>query len=147
MTDTTIVGNTTAPVELRFTPGGKAVANFTVARTNRYLDKNTNEWKDGDTLFLRCTLWGQPAENLAESNLPQGTRVIVTGKLEQRSFETREGEKRTVIELKVDEIGPSVKGATVAVTKTNGNGGGRGNDEPWGASKGSSNFRDDEAPF
>src|SRR5918912_3745242 len=98
----TVIGNVTDDPELRFTPGGAAVANFTVASTPRSFDKNTNEWKDGDTLFLRCSVWRQAAENVAES-LQRGTRVIVQGRLKQRSYETREGEKRTVVELEVDE--------------------------------------------
>src|SRR5881409_4071447 len=102
----TVVGNLTADPELRFTPSGAAVANFTVASTPRTFDKNTNEWKDGEALFLRCSVWRQAAENVAES-LTRGARVIVTGRLKQRSYETREGEKRTVVELEVDEIGPS----------------------------------------
>ena len=104
----TVVGNLTADPELRFTPNGSAVANFTVASTPRVLDKATNEWKDGDALFMRCSVWRQAAENVAES-LQRGQRVIVTGRLKQRSYETKEGEKRTVIELEVDEVGPSLK--------------------------------------
>src|SRR5258708_29791490 len=102
----TVVGNLTDDPELRFTPSGAAVANFTVASTPRSLDRQTNEWKDGEALFLRCSLWRQAAENAAES-LTRGTRVIVQGRLVQRSFETKEGEKRTVVELQVDEIAPS----------------------------------------
>ena len=107
----TVVGNLTDDPDLRFTPSGAAVANFTVASTPRFFDKQTNEWKDGDALFLRCSIWRQAAENVAES-LHRGTRVIVSGRLRQRSYETREGEKRTVFELDVDEIGPSLKYAT-----------------------------------
>jgi single-strand DNA-binding protein len=110
----TVVGNLTGDPELRFTAAGKAVGNFTVASTPRSFDKATNEWKDGEALFLRCTVWGQPAENVVES-LARGTRVIVQGRLKQRSFETREGEKRTVIELEVDEIGPSLRYRTAKV--------------------------------
>ena len=113
----TVVGNVTDDPELRFTPAGAAVANFTVASTPRTFDRNANEWKDGDTLFLRCSVWRQAAENVAES-LHRGTRVIVQGRLRQRSFETREGEKRTVIELDVDEIGPSLRYATAKVNRT-----------------------------
>src|SRR3954468_8549558 len=102
----TVVGNLTDDPELRFTPNGAAVASFTVASTPRILDKATNEWKDGDALFLRCSVWRQAAENVAES-LQRGARVIVTGRLKQRSFETKEGEKRTVVEVEVDEVGPS----------------------------------------
>src|SRR5467141_1831620 len=113
----TVVGNLTADPELRFTPSGAAVANFTVASTPRSFDRQSNEWKDGDTLFLRCSVWRQAAENVAES-LHRGNRVIVQGRLRQRSFETREGEKRTVIELEVDEVGPSLKFAKAKVSKT-----------------------------
>ena len=121
----TVVGNLTDDPELRFTPSGAAVANFTVASTPRTLDKATNEWKDGDALFLRCSIWRQSAENVAES-LQRGMRVIVQGRLKQRSYETKEGEKRTVVELEVDEIGPSVRYATAKVTKTSRGGGGGG---------------------
>ncbi len=124
----TVVGNLTNDPELRFTPSGAAVASFTVASTPRTLDKNTNEWKDGEALFLRCSIWRQAAENVAES-LQRGARVIVSGRLKQRSFETKEGEKRTVIELDVDEVGPSLKYATAKVNKTqraSGGGGGYG---------------------
>jgi single-strand DNA-binding protein len=112
----TVVGNLTNDPELRFTPSGAAVANFTVASTPRLLDKATNEWKDGDALFMRCSIWRQAAENVAES-LQRGARVIVTGRLRQRSYETKEGEKRTVVELDVDEVGPSLKYATAKVVK------------------------------
>ncbi len=115
-TTITVVGNLTADPELRFTPSGAAVASFTVASTPRTLDRTTNEWKDGEALFLRCSVWRQAAENVAES-LTRGARVIVTGRLKQRSFETREGEKRTVIELDVDEVGPSLRYATAKVNK------------------------------
>ena len=122
----TVVGNLTADPELRFTPSGAAVANFTVASTPRMFDRQTNEWKDGEALFLRCNVWRQAAENVAES-LTRGARVIVTGRLKQRSFETKEGEKRTVIELEVDEIGPSLRYATAKVNKVSrGSGGGGG---------------------
>src|SRR3954465_13970426 len=100
----TVIGNLTSDPELRFTPAGAAVANFTVASTPRTLDKQSGEWKDGEALFLRCSLWRQAAENVAES-LTRGARVVVQGRLKQRSFETKEGEKRTVVELEVDEIG------------------------------------------
>jgi single-strand DNA-binding protein len=112
----TVVGNLTADPELRFTPSGAAVANFTVASTPRQFDRQTNEWKDGEALFLRCNIWRQAAENVAES-LTRGARVVVTGRLKQRSFETKEGEKRTVVELEVDEIGPSLRYATAKVNK------------------------------
>ncbi|OXM47495.1 single-stranded DNA-binding protein [Amycolatopsis alba] len=112
----TVIGNLTADPELRFTPSGKAVANFTVASTPRKRNNVTGEWEDGEALFLRCTIWQQPGENVAES-LTRGARVIVQGRLKQRSFETREGEKRTVVELDVDEIGPSLRYATATVNK------------------------------
>src|ERR1700709_303843 len=121
----TVVGNLTNDPELRFTPSGQAVASFTVASTPRTLDKQSNEWKDGDPLFLRCTVWRQAAENVAES-LQKGARVVVQGRLKQRSFETREGEKRTVVELDVDEVGPSLKYATARVNKAGRSGGGGG---------------------
>src|SRR6184192_6286 len=116
-TTITVVGNLTTDPELRFTPSGAAVANFTVASTPRTLDKQSGEWKDGEALFLRCNIWRQAAENVAES-LSRGTRVIVSGRLKQRSFETKEGEKRTVMELEVDEIGPSLRYATAKVNKS-----------------------------
>ena len=120
----TVVGNLTADPELRFTPSGAAVASFTVASTPRTLDRTTNEWKDGDALFLRCSIWRQAAENVAES-LTRGMRVVVQGRLQQRSYETREGEKRTVVEMQVDEVGPSLKYATAKVNRTQrGSGGG-----------------------
>ena len=121
----TVVGNLTADPELRFTPSGAAVANFTVASTPRTFDKNSNEWKDGEALFLRCSVWRQAAENVAES-LQRGTAVIVQGRLKQRSYETKEGEKRTVYELDVEEVGPSLKFATAKVTKASRGGGGGG---------------------
>ena len=121
----TVIGNLTADPELRFTPSGAAVANFTVASTPRMFDRQTNEWKDGEALFLRCNIWREAAENVAES-LVRGSRVIVSGRLKQRSFETREGEKRTVMELEVDEIGPSLRYATAKVNKANRSGGGGG---------------------
>lgn len=114
----TIVGNLTSDPELRFTPSGAAVANFTVASTPRTFDRATGEWKDGEALFLRCSLWRQPAENAAES-LTRGTRVIVQGRLTQRSYDTKEGERRTVVELQVDEIGPSLRYATAKVNRAN----------------------------
>ena len=167
----TVIGNLTADPELRFTPAGAAVANFTVASTPRTFDRNSNEWKDGDALFMRCNIWREAAENVAES-LTRGSRVIVSGRLKQRSYETREGEKRTVVELEVDEIGPSLKYATAKVNKANrgggggggnfggssgGSGGGRpsavpsGGDDPWGsAPPASGSFGgggNDEPPF
>ena len=112
----TLVGNLTEDPELRFTPAGQPVAKFRVASTPRYLDKSTNEWKDGDSLFLTCAVWRQAAENVAES-LQRGMRVIVTGRLKQRSYETKEGEKRTVYELECDEVGPSLRNASAKVAK------------------------------
>lgn len=121
----TVVGNLTGDPELRFTPSGAAVANFTIASTPRTFDRQTNEWKDGEALFLRCSIWRQAAENVAES-LQRGMRVIAQGRLTARSYETREGEKRTVMELEVDEIGPSLKFATAQVTRASRGGGGGG---------------------
>ncbi|WP_328617264.1 single-stranded DNA-binding protein [Amycolatopsis sp. NBC_00355] len=112
----TIIGNLTADPELRFTATGTPVANFTVASTPRTFNRATSEWEDGETLFMRCTIWKQAAENIAES-LTRGARVVLHGRLKQRSFQTKEGEKRTVVELDVDEIGPSLRYATAAVTK------------------------------
>jgi single-strand DNA-binding protein len=166
----TVIGNLTADPELRFTPSGAAVANFTVASTPRMFDRQTNEWKDGEALFLRCSIWREAAENVAES-LTRGSRVIVSGRLKQRSFETREGEKRTVVELEVDEIGPSLKYATAKVNKASRSGGGGGGfggggggsrqpaaqssggsaagEDPWGSAPASGSFGggDDEPPF
>ena len=134
----TFIGNLTGDPELRFTPSGVAVANFTVACTPRTLDKNTNEWKDGETTFLRCQVWRQYAENVAES-LTRGARVIVTGRLKQRSYETKEGEKRTAIEVDVEDIGPALRNATAKITKSAGgpssapgsSAGSAVNDDPW----------------
>ncbi|MFC0532927.1 single-stranded DNA-binding protein [Phytohabitans kaempferiae] len=167
-TTITVIGNLTDDPELRFTPSGAAVAKFRVASTPRFMDRQSGEWKDGEPLFLSCTVWRQAAENVAES-LQRGARVIVSGRLRQRSYETREGEKRTVIELEVDEIGPSLRYATAKVQKMSrsgggggfgsGGGGGQGGggnfDDPWATaapassgsgSGGGSNF-DDEPPF
>jgi single-strand DNA-binding protein len=113
----TIVGNLVDDPELRFTPSGAAVAKFRIASTPRYMDKQTNEWKDGESLFLSCNVWRQAAENVAET-LQRGMRVIVSGRLKQRSYETKEGEKRTVYEIEVDEVGPSLRSATAKVVKT-----------------------------
>src|ERR1043166_1491100 len=133
-TTITVVGNLTDDPELRFTPSGAAVAKFRVASTPRTLDKASGEWKDGEPLFLSCSVWRQPAENVAES-LQRGSRVIVTGRLRQRSYETREGEKRTVFELEVDEIGPSLRYATAKVQKMQrSSGGGFGSGGGSGAS-------------
>jgi len=131
----TVVGNLTGDPELRFTPSGAAVANFTIASTPRTFDRQTNEWKDGDTLFLNCSVWRQAAENVAES-LQRGMRVVAQGRLKARSYETREGEKRTVMEMDVEEVGPSLKYATAKVTRatrSSGGGGGgfSGGDDPW----------------
>ena len=133
----TIIGNLTADPELRFTPSGAAVANFTVASTPRTFDRQSNEWKDGETLFMRCSIWRDAAENVAES-LHRGTRVLVSGRLKSRSYETKEGEMRTVIEMEVDEVGPSLRYASAKVTKAErgasgggfGGGGSQQND-PW----------------
>lgn len=121
----TIVGNLTADPELRFTPSGAAVANFTIASTPRTFDRQANDWKDGETVFMRCSIWREAAENVAES-LTRGTRVIATGRLVSRSWETPEGEKRSVMEMQVDEIGPSLRYATAKVTKAQRGGGGGG---------------------
>src|SRR5882757_3477699 len=133
----TIIGNLVDDPELRFTPSGAAVAKFRIASTPRTLDRTTNEWKDGDSLFLSCNVWRQAAENVAES-LTKGTRVIVSGRLRQRSYETKEGEKRTVYEIEVDEVGPSLRNATAKVNRANrGSGGGGGGygggaaEDPW----------------
>jgi single-strand DNA-binding protein len=164
----TVVGNLTADPELRFTPSGAAVANFTVASTPRIFDRQSNEWKDGDALFMRCSIWREAAENVAES-LTRGSRVIVQGRLKQRSYETREGEKRTVVELEVDEIGPSLRYATAKVNKASRSGGGGGGfgssgggdrggsrggseqpkEDPWGSAPATGSFSggDDEPPF
>ncbi|MEU4566139.1 single-stranded DNA-binding protein [Micromonospora sp. NPDC023956] len=167
-TTITVIGNLTDDPELRFTPSGAAVAKFRVASTPRFLDKASGEWKDGEPLFLPCTVWRQVAEHVAES-LQRGSRVIVSGRLKQRSYETREGEKRTVIELEVDEIGPSLRYATAKVQKMSRSGGGGGGfgggggggqggggnfDDPWSSAapapsrggSGGGNF-DEEPPF
>ena len=169
----TLIGNLTADPELRFTPSGAAVANFTVASTPRTFDRQSNEWRDGDAMFINCAVWRQAAENVAES-LQKGMRVIVQGRLKSRSYETREGERRTVFEIDVDEIGPALRYATAKVTRTSGGGGqggggrsssnqgasqgsGQGGDDPWatggsggGRSQGSdpwSSPQSDEPPF
>ena len=139
----TVVGNLTSDPELRYTQNGLAVANFTIASTPRSFDRASNDWKDGDALFLRASVWREFAEHVAGS-LTKGSRVIATGRLKQRSYETKEGEKRTSIELEVDEIGPSLRYATAQITRTSssregGTGGGRSGgapiaDEPWAAS-------------
>ena len=157
-----MIGNLVDDPELRFTPSGAAVAKFRVASTPRYLDKATNEWKDGESLFLQCQIWRQAAENVAES-LTKGMRVILSGRLKQRSYETKEGEKRTVFEVEVDEVGPSLRSATAKVTRTQRAAGGNGgfsapaaesfNDDPWAASTSTSSAggwattTSDEPPF
>jgi single-strand DNA-binding protein len=171
-TTITVVGNLTADPELRFTSSGAAVASFTVASTPRTFDRQSGEWKDGEALFMRCSIWRQAAENVAES-LTRGARVIVSGRLKQRSYDTREGEKRTVIELEVEEVGPSLRYATAKVNRVSrgsgdgggfggggggGNGGGGGGqsrqsapaDDPWGsapAAGGGGGGFSDEPPF
>jgi len=168
-TTITVIGNLTDDPELRFTPSGAAVAKFRIASTPRTLDRASGEWKDGEPLFLDCSVWRQAAENVAES-LQRGSRVIVQGRLRQRSYETKEGEKRTVYELEVDEIGPSLRYATAKVQKMSrssgggggfgssgggqgGGGGGYANDDPWATATpaptgggGRGNF-EEEPPF
>ena len=145
----TVVGNLVDDPELRFTPSGAAVANFRIASTPRTFEKQSNEWRDGDALFLSCAVWRQAAENVAES-LQKGMRVVVQGRLKSRQYETREGEKRTVFEIDVDEVGPSLKYATAKVSKTTRSGGGggfsgggggqgqggQGGDDPWATPQG-----------
>jgi single-strand DNA-binding protein len=172
-TTITIIGNLVGDPELRYTPTGQAVATFRVASTPRFMDRQTNEWKDGDSLFLSCNVWRQAAENVAES-LQRGMRVIVSGRLRQRSYETKEGEKRTVYEIEVDEVGPSLRNASAKVTRSTRSGGGSGggggfggqgsaggggggygggasgraNDDPWASdSGGGDNGFSDEPPF
>lgn len=147
-TQITLVGNLVDDPELRFTPSGAAVANFRVASTPRTFDKQSGEWKDGESMFLTCTVWRQYAENVAES-LQRGMRVIVQGRLKQRSYETREGEKRTVFEVDVEEAGPALRSATAKVTKTqrqNGGGGGGGFGAPAAQQGGWSPSRGGQAP-
>lgn len=124
-----VIGNLTADPELRFTPSGSAVANFTIASTPRTFDRNTNEWKDGEALFLRASVWKEAAENVAET-LTKGMRVIAQGRLRSRSYDTKEGERRTVMELEVDEIGPSLRFASAKVTRTQRSGGGFQQNQP-----------------
>lgn len=131
----TVVGNLVDDPELRFTPSGAAVAKFRVASTPRTFDRQTNEWKDGESLFLTCSVWRQAAENVAES-LTKGTRIVVQGRLKQRSYEDREGIKRTVYELDVDEVGASLRNATAKITKTTGRGGQGGGGGGWGGGPG-----------
>jgi single-strand DNA-binding protein len=145
----TVVGNLVDDPELRFTPSGAAVANFRIASTPRTFDRQSNEWKDGEALFLSCSVWRQAAENVAES-LQKGMRVVVQGRLKQRSYETREGEKRTVVELDVEEVGPSLKYATAKVTRASRGGGGGGygggGDDPWASSPAQSSQSSQSAP-
>ena len=175
-TPITVVGNLVADPELRFTPAGQPVATFRVASTPRIRDNATNEWKDGDSLFLTCNVWRQAAENVAES-LQRGMRVIVTGRLKQRNYETKEGEKRTVFEVEVDDVGPSLRNASAKVNRASrgggeggfgGGGGNRGtgsgggsyssgqgssgggssrNEDPWASDAGASSGYSDEPPF
>ena len=142
-TTITIIGNLVDSPELRFTPSGVAVARFRIASTPRYRDSKTGEWKDGDSLFLTCQAWRQLAEHVAES-LDKGLRAIVTGRLRQRSYETKEGEKRTVYELEADEVGPALSRATAKVTKVS-----RSNDngQTTGGSEASGEWPGDEPPF
>ena len=159
-TQITLIGNLVDDPQLRYTPTGQAVANFRVASTPRFLDKNSGEWKDGDALFLSCNVWRQAAENVAES-LQRGMRVIVSGRLRQRSYETKEGEKRTVYEIEVDEVGPSLRNASAKVVRSSratgsqgsggqqggyGSSGGRATDDPWATEPADSGFTD-EPPF
>jgi single-strand DNA-binding protein len=143
----TVIGNLTSDPELRWTPSGAAVATFTIASTPRTLDHQTQEWKDGEALFLRCSVWRQAAENVAES-LSRGSRVMAQGRLKQRSFETKEGEKRSVIELEVDEIGPSLRYATATVAKAarSGDGPGGGSGGGIGAGDGRAGTGRDNSP-
>jgi single-strand DNA-binding protein len=149
----TVIGNLTADPELRFTPSGAAVASFTIASTPRSFDKATSEWKDGEALFLRCSIWRQAAESVCES-LTRGMRVIAQGRLQQRSYETREGDKRTVIELQVDEIGPSLKYATAKVNRAARQSDSQSSfsppaatDDPWGVAPAMAGAGNDEPPF
>jgi single-strand DNA-binding protein len=167
-TQITIAGNLVDDPQLRYTPTGQAVANFRIASTPRWQDRQSGEWKDGDSLFLSCNVWRQAAENVAES-LQRGMRVIVQGRLRQRSYETKEGEKRTVYEIEVDEVGPSLRNASAKVTKSSrstgggggfgggpsggggqsgyGGGGGRPADDPWASDAGGGDGFSDEPPF
>jgi single-strand DNA-binding protein len=146
----TVIGNLTGDPELRFTPAGHAVATFTVASTPRTFDRQSQEWKDGDTLFLRCSVWREQAENVAES-LRRGTRVVVSGRLKQRSFETKEGERRTVVELDTDEVAPSLRYASAQITRAQrssgyreSGGGSRQESDPWSTPVGAGSS---EPPF
>jgi single-strand DNA-binding protein len=172
-TQITVIGNLVDDPQLRYTATGQAVASFRVASTPRFLDKNTNEWKDGDSLFMSCSVWRQAAENVAES-LQRGMRVIVSGRLKQRSYETKEGEKRTVYEVEVDDVGPSLRNASAKVVRSsratggqgggggqggygggggggggggNNYGGGRASDDPWSSEPADAGGFSDEPPF
>ena len=160
-TQITIIGNLVDDPQLRYTPTGQAVASFRVASTPRFMDRQTNEWKDGDSLFLSCNIWRQAAENVAES-LQRGMRVIVSGRLRQRSYETKEGEKRTVYEIEVDEVGPSLRNASAKVVRSSratgqggssggggygSSGGSRPSDDPWSSEPADSSGFSDEPPF
>lgn len=134
-TTVTIIGNLTSDPELRFTNSGSPVANFAVASTPRTFDRESGEWRDGDALFIRCTIWRQPAENIAES-LSKGMRVVVQGRLRQRSYDTKEGDKRMVVELEVDEIGPSLKFATVKVNRLTRRADGAAGGDSWSGGSG-----------
>jgi len=141
-TNITIIGNLVNDPELRYTPSGQAVATFRVASTPRHLDKAANEWKDGESLFLSCNVWRQAAENVAES-LQRGMRVVVVGRLKQRSYETKGGDKRTVYEIEVDEIGPSLRNASAKVTKTSRSSApAAAAEDPWAANPSDSGFSD-----
>lgn len=155
----TVIGNLTADPELRFTPSGSAVANFTIASTPRTFDRQAGEWKDGDTLFLRASVWRESAENVAQT-LTKGTRVIAQGRLKSRSYETKEGEKRTVIELEVDEIGPSLRYAAATINRnargntdqaarpapTSGQQDQHTTEDPWAGQNSQADGRDDHEP-
>ncbi len=151
-TTITVIGNLTADPELRYTQNGLAVANFTIASTPRTFDRQANDWKDGETLFLRASAWRDFAENIAGS-LTKGSRVIASGRLKQRSYETKEGERRTSIELEVDELGPSLRNATATVTRTQSRGGQPGQQQTQGGQQPteqwapSSQYPADEVPF
>lgn len=157
-TTLTVIGNLTSDPELRFTPSGAAVANFTVASTPRRMNQQTSEWEDGDPLFMRCSVWRMQAENVAET-LYRGARVVVTGRLVQRSYETKEGEKRTVVEMQADEVAPSLRYATAKVNKVQRSGGyddaprrpqrQQPDDDPWGSAPPAapSGGWNDEPPF
>lgn len=142
-TPITLIGNLTADPELRFTPNGAAVANFTVASTPRIFDRQTSEWRDGDTMFLDCQVWRQYAENVTES-LTKGMRVIVNGRLKSRSYETREGQRRTVFEVDVEEVGPALRYATAKVTRTTSGGGGGGS---WQGNQGGGRQQEPQDPW